>query len=207
MDISQYQREQLETLRQVRTFLDRMSPSDACRLHESVIAYRTFRDQTDCFLQNHFSGICSANCYQSHLSACCSKEGIITFFADVVMNALFSDRVLLDRLSEKLLFPNTGYKCIYLDESGCLWNIKPIVCQMFLCDKAEEAVFTENPAAGDEWADLKRRQKIFTWPDRRVLFDDIETIFLEAGFISPLMYLHNSPGLINVKRRAGLPTS
>ena len=202
--IGDYQKEQMDALRLIRAHLAARGASEAFRLRELTAAYLSFRKETDSFLSTHFSQICSRSCYESRLSACCSKEGIITFFADVVINALFSEEELLHRLQERLTLPNTGFKCIYLDKDGCLWKIKPVVCQMFLCDKAEESVFQENPAAAETWERYKQRRKDFTWPDRPVLFDRIETLFIEAGYSSPLMYLHNSPGLLMVKRRAGL---
>ena len=48
--------------------------------------------------------------------------------------------------------------------------------------------------------EFKQREKAFRWPDQPVLFDDIEAVFLNAGLSSPLMYLHNSPGLLRVKK-------
>jgi hypothetical protein len=204
-DMSDYQKEQMDALRLVRGHLAATGASEVFRLRELTAAYRTFRKETDSFLNAHFSQICSRNCYESRLSACCSKEGIITFFADVVINALFSDEKRMNRLQERLTQTNTGFKCIYLDAHGCLWHIKPIVCQMFLCDKAEKSVFTETPAAAETWERLQARRKEFTWPDRPVLFDHIETLFIEAGHSSAVMYLHNSPGLLMVKRRAGIP--
>lgn len=202
--ISDYQREQTDALRTVRAYLAAQGASGAARLRESISPYLSFRTETDSFLSAHFSRICSRSCYESRLSACCSKEGIVTFFADVVINALVSDEGMLRQLQERLAQPNTGFKCVYLDAGGCLWKMKPIVCQMFLCDKAEETVFKENPEAGGKWEALKQKRKEFTWPDQPVLFDHIETLFIQAGYASPLMYLHNSPGLLRVKRRAGL---
>ncbi len=35
-------------------------------------------------------------------------------------------------------------------------------------------------------------------------FDMIEAYFIAAGCFSSLMYLHNSPGLLRVKRKAGI---
>jgi hypothetical protein len=49
---------------------------------------------------------------------------------------------------------------------------------------------------------LKQREKHFRWPDRPVLFDDLEKYFMAAGYSSPLMYLNNSPGLLRVKELA-----
>ena len=59
----------------------------------------------------------------------------------------------------------------------------------------------ENTYLNKEWELLEQRRKQFTWPDQPVLFDELEEHFLEAGHKSPLMYLHNSPGLLLVKNR------
>jgi len=50
---------------------------------------------------------------------------------------------------------------------------------------------------------LEAKRKRFTWPDQPVLFDDLESYFMKSGYRSPLMYLHNSPGLLRVKQKAG----
>ena len=97
---------------------------------------------------------------------------------------------------------NDGFKCVYLTETGCRWRLKPIVCQMYLCDRSKKEAFGKNSQLAAEWNLLEHKRKRFTWPDRPVLFDDLETYFLEAGFRSPLMYLHNSPGLLRIKRQA-----
>jgi hypothetical protein len=39
-----------------------------------------------------------------------------------------------------------------------MWQIKPIVCQMFLCDRAQEAIFKHQRALADEWEGLKERK-------------------------------------------------
>jgi len=77
---------------------------------------------------------------------------------------------------------------------------KPIVCEMFLCNSAENAVLKENPVAPKRWDALVRQKKAYKWPDRLVLFDTLEQICMEAGYTSPLMFLNNSPGLLRVKR-------
>jgi hypothetical protein len=102
---------------------------------------------------------------------------------------------------EILKKPNSGFKCVYLNENGCRWRVKPIVCEMFLCDQAKQQVFGENTQLSKEWELLEQRRKQFTWPDQPVLFDELEEYFLEAGHKSPLMYLHNSPGLLLVKKK------
>jgi hypothetical protein len=109
----------------------------------------------------------------------------------------------VDGLIDTLHRPNAGFKCIYLTETGCAWKMKPIVCQMFLCDRAERDVLEKSAAARRRWAHFKTLKNGFTWPDRRVLFDDLERYFMDAGLTSSLMYFHKSPGLLRVKRRAG----
>ena len=203
MQTSPYQQEQHESLLLAATHLDTLAPDQIEAVKTAAHEYMKFREDVDAFLNTHFATICTHKCFQSSLSACCSREGIITFFADIVINALFSASDERNLLLTVLRKPNTGPKCIYLGPQGCLWRIKPIVCQMFLCDAAKERVFSDQPSAKSAWKNLKNREKQFTWPDKKVLFDDLETLFINAGYASSLMYLHNSPGLLLVKKRAG----
>jgi hypothetical protein len=200
--MSEYNREQLEAIRMVRGRLNMASPSVLSRLRTRIRKYLGFRQDVDSFLQQHFSGVCTQKCYQNHHSACCGREGITTFFADVLINVLMSPNEDVDRLLHILGLPNLGSKCVYLGTRGCLWNLKPIVCEMFLCEHARSTVFSKEPGALKEWEQLKRREKRYTWPNRPVLFDDLEAEFIENGYYSPLMYFHNSPGLLKVKDKA-----
>ena len=200
--MSSYQKEQLDTLNMVWRHLETIDEGEKQRLILKISDYRMFRSTVDAFLGEHFKTVCTLKCYQSHVSACCSREGIIAFFADVVVNVLVSEASEIEVLSKTLMKTNTGYKCIYLSDHGCMWRIKPIICEMFLCDSAEEAVFKRNPSAKRFWQELKQREKLYRWPDRPVLFDDLEKYFIAAGYSSPLMYLHNSPGLLRIKETA-----
>ena len=199
--MSDYQKEQSEAFSLVLRHLQRISPSELPALQKTIEAYLTFRTDVDVFLSQHFNDICTSSCYESRLSACCSREGIITFFADVVVNVLKSKEDEIERLIKILGLPNQGFKCVYLDETGCRWRIKPIVCRMYLCEKATNTIFDRTPSARRDWERIKQREKTFTWPDRPVLFDQLERIFMDAGYSSPLMYMHNSPGLLRVKKR------
>jgi hypothetical protein len=169
--------------------------------------YLAFRKKVAAFFLAHLSDVCTLKCYKNSLSACCSKEGIITFFADVVINALISSEEEIHSLLRVLAVANKGSKCVYLGPDGCLWHLKPIVCEMFICKDAKEHVFNSEPEARQKWEELKQLQKRFTWPDRPVLYDALEAIFIEAGYTSTLMYLHNSPGLIRLKQRIRLKYS
>jgi hypothetical protein len=204
MLISPYQQEQHEAILMASTHIDMLSPDQIEALKTASSEYLMFRDDVDAFLNTYFAAICTQKCFQNSLSACCSREGIVTFFADIVINALFSTLDEQKFLLTVLQKPNIGPKCVYLGPRGCLWRIKPIVCQMFLCDAAMIRIFPDNPTAESAWNVLKNREKQFTWPDKKVLFDDMETFFINAGRTSSLMYLHNSPGLLLVKKRAGL---
>lgn len=197
-----YQLEQLDAQQLVNHHLTRLKAELLGELHQKISDYMSFRQEVDTFLANHFGQVCTEACYQSRRSACCTKEGIITFFADMVINALQSEAHELDALLSVLRGPHTGFKCIYLGSDGCLWRVKPLVCEMFLCSHAEEAVLSQSPSLQQVWQDLRAREKSFRWPDRPVLFDDIERVFIAAGCDSPLMYLHNSPGLLRVKKRS-----
>jgi len=203
--VNPYHLEQRQTLDLIRDHLETV-PEDRDRLLEWTAPYRSFRAATSDFLDRHFGAVCTEKCFRGQLSACCSREGIVTFFADMAVNVLVSDAPELDALGAVLDVPNPGFKCVYLGDRGCLWRIKPIVCEMFLCDSALSAAFDGDSDAAARWEELKEERKRFTWPDRPVVFDDLETHFMAAGPTSPLMYLHNSPGLLRVKQRAGMPS-
>jgi hypothetical protein len=200
--MSSYQQEQIEALRLVRRHLAQSSDMQRRQLGEEIRDYLLFRRAVDAFLVDHFSAVCTQKCYQSRLSACCTRDGIITFFGDVVVNALVSGSDELDALQTVLEEQHSGFKCVYLSPKGCLWHLKPIVCEMFVCDPAQKEIFTQTPGAEQAWRALRRREKAYRWPDRPVLFDYLEQVFMDAGYTSTLMYLHNSPGLLRVKRRA-----
>ncbi len=74
--------------------------------------------------------------------------------------------------------------------------------EMFLCDSSMAQVFDHRPKARQKWETFLDEKKRFTWPDQPVLFDQLESYFIDAGYTSPLMYLHNSPGLLRVKQKA-----
>jgi len=203
--MSNYNWEQSEAIGLVRQHLKTLSPFELSRLKTRIEDYLRFRKEVDRFLQHYFSGVCTQKCYQDNYSACCGHEGITTFFADVAINVLMSSAKEIDRLLEVLRvlsLPDHGMKCVYLGETGCLWRIKPIVCEMFLCEHARKTVFDKDPSALKEWEGLKRSEKRYTWPNRPVLFDDLESHFIRAGYSSSLMYFHNSPGLLRVKKLA-----
>lgn len=202
MTINPYQQEQMKALDLVDRRIQALPQAERERLKALCAGYLQFLNEVDNFLDCHLKAVCTEKCYQSRLSACCSREGIITFFADVVINVLFSKPTQVQKLKSVLKGPGKEFKCVYLSDEGCLWHIKPIVCKMFLCDRAKETVFAGNDESRKAWEKLEQRRKRFTWPDRPVLFDDLERYFIEAGCQSPLMYMHNSPGLLRVKKKS-----
>ena len=202
--MNSYQQEQIDTLQMVLEHLQSLSEEDRRVLDDLIAEYLVFRKKVAAFLSEHLSDVCTLRCYKNRLSACCSKEGIITFFADVVINSLVSSEDEIQMLSSVLRETNKGFKCIYLGPDGCLWHLKPIVCEMFICDDAQKHIFDSKPEARQKWEEFKQLKRHFTWPDRPVLFDAIEAIFIKAGYSSPLMYLYNSPGLLRVKQQAKL---
>ena len=197
-----YQKEQSETLSMVQRHIATLSARERQGLESEIADYLLFRDEVDAFLCEYFSNVCTQKCFQNDLSACCSREGIITFFGDVVVNVLVSPYTVIHALMTVLQKRNRGFKCIYLGNHGCMWRIKPIVCEMFLCEQAKKEVFQEKPLAGQLWDELKQRKNRYTWPDRPVLFEALERYFIDAGYSSPLMYMHNSPGLLRVRKQA-----
>jgi len=199
--MNSYQKEQLETLLMIRKQLERFSASEIEYLRAEIAEYLSFRSGIADFLEHYFKDICTEKCYESQLSACCSKDGIIAFFADAVINALVSNNHELDCLENVIRRPDYDHKCIFLSKNGCLWRIKPIVCEMFLCDEAERTSFGVNQDALKQWNEFKEIKKDFTWPDKPVLFEHLEKVFMGNGCKSPLMYIHYSPGLLRIKTR------
>ena len=200
--MQQYHREQYESLLMIRNYFDACSIQTVQKFKTKISDYLTFRKEVDHFMVSNFDRLCTQNCYEEKVSACCNREGVITFFADLVINMLVSEKRQLDLMLARLQKENTGYKCVYLNKSGCIWRLKPIVCEMFVCESAKKIVFKEKPHARVTWEKLKLQEKSFKWPDKPVLFDDIETFFLNSGYSSPLMYFHNSPGLLRIKQLA-----
>jgi hypothetical protein len=73
---------------------------------------------------------------------------------------------------------------------------------MFLCDHARRSLTDSDGSLLIQWEGLCKQEKEFTWPDKPVLFDELEKLFLQAGMDSPLMYFHKSPGLLMVKKKS-----
>ena len=197
--MSEYNRDQWEALLMVQYYLEGLPASEIERLRASIGPYLQFRSEVSQFQREFLSEICTQACFTTRQSACCNRDGIATFFADVVINALFSSEEDLNRIKSALVNDPGGFKCIYLGKKGCLWRLKPIVCEMFLCDRAKAAVLEGDRNRGDRWQELLLKEKQFTWPDKPILFDELEELFLQASLKSPLMYCHLSPGLLRVK--------
>ena len=202
--MNDYQQEQLAAFSIVREGLSCMDGGQRRRLIETTADYMQFRRSVDDFHLRHVDAVCTPNCYRSRTSACCSKDGIITFFADAVVDVLHAPETRVDALIRALGRVNNGHRCVYLADDGCMWTVRPVVCAMFLCDRAEKTVFAASPEASAQWEALKAQEKRFKWPDRPVLFDHLEQVFLGLGYRSTLMHLNMSPGLLRVKRNAGL---
>jgi len=197
-----YQKEQFEALEMIRNYLAGCTGAIHKKLISMINDYLCFRDETSAFLCTHLGNICTRNCYENSLSACCSKDGILTFFADHVINALVSETSELEAIAGAIQNPVYNYKCIYLGKNGCIWKIKPIICEMFLCNTAKNELFKSNPCCKNIWNDLDSRKKRYTWPDRPVLFDALEQHFINAGCHCNLMYINNSPGLMRIKQKS-----
>lgn len=199
--MNDYQQEQWDALTLAVEQIMKLSDNERRGLTAEIAPYLDFRSETDLFLRNHFGGHCTESCYTNQRSACCSKDGIITFWADVVINALCSNESALAQLQHTIETPLFDHKCIYLGQNGCSWQVRPLVCAMFLCDQVQQKVFPANAALEEEWGKLNRRAKAFRWPVKPVLFDRLELFFMSRGCRSPLMYINTSPGLLRIKRQ------
>jgi hypothetical protein len=205
--MSDYNQQQTDAIRMVRKHLAGLPAHRLHWLKQSIRSYLKFRADVAIFQDEYLAETCSHKCFASRTSACCGREGIITFFADVVINVLLSSDQRIDILLQTLAHDTGGYNCVYLNETGCLWRLKPIVCEMFLCDHIKQNVLDANASLGHQWERFRQQERRYTWPTRPVLFDELERFFIEAGFHSPLMYLHHSPGLLRLKAKHGLDNS
>jgi hypothetical protein len=201
MEISEYNQDQLEAIQLVQRHLGTFSKGQMGRLRRRIGPYLQFRSEVADFQKQHFSEVCTEKCFTSQTSACCGREGIATFFADVVMNVLLSSEEDVEGLLRALSEDTGGLKCVYLHEKGCLWRLKPIVCEMFLCEHARDTVLGKDESLRDQWEKHRHREKRYTWPSSPVLFDELEEEFIRAGLDSPLMYFHRTPGLLRVKAK------
>ncbi len=199
-----YRDEQLQNQRIIQAYLHSRGEAEVASIRNLCDDYLNFREDVARFQARYLASYCHAACFQQQRSDCCNKDGIITFFADLVVNAVVSSPREMDAIMECLQHPRNDMKCIYLGTQGCHWCIKPIVCEMFVCENAKQNAFGGGSEASETWRGLEKRALSFRWPDRVVLFDEIESRFLAAGVRSSLMYLHNSPGLIRIKKKAGL---
>lgn len=202
--MSTYNHQQTEALLLVRRHLAALPPAAVEALREEIRPYLEFRARVARFHREHLAGPCARRCFDHGRSDCCGREGILTFFADVVVNVLLSSDAEVGRLLETLAGDPGGDSCVYLAASGCLWRLKPIVCELFLCEDVKEQAFRDDPAARGRWERLREEEHLFTRPTQPVLFDDLECRFREAGLDSPLMYCHHSPGLVRLKKKHGV---
>jgi hypothetical protein len=202
--MNEYQQEQWSALYQIVSTMASIEAFSSETICDEIRAYLQFREQLEGFLNRHFGQFCTQACFERQVSACCSKDGIITFWADHVINAQCSDELQIEALRSAIHRPLRQSKCIYLGSSGCLWNVRPLGCAMFLCDAVQHDVFRAKPSVERKWLDFLKSAKTFRWPDRPVLFDRLEQLFMAAGCHSALMYLNTSPGLLRVKKKAGL---
>jgi hypothetical protein len=199
--MNDYQAEQRGALEQIVKNVEVLS-----LIHGDAIgSYLSFRRQLDEFLECHFARHCTRACFETRTSACCSKDGIITFWADMVINVANSDSQQIDDLFAAIECPMFADKCIYLGKKGCRWQVRPLGCALFLCDRVKDDVLARCLDLHSQWEAYQTMGKEFRWPDRPVLFDQIERVFMAAGCRSPLMYINTSPGLLRIKQQAKLP--
>jgi hypothetical protein len=201
---SEYNRNEWISLREVVRVWSGLAEPEILELGESIVSYLEFRKELEEYNRRRFSGLCQSICFETGRSACCGFESIITFFADHAIGLLLCDEPRRAELFRALERPNTTGKCVYLGPRGCLWPLPPVTCGLFFCEEAKDRVFADFPEAEEDLLSFRERERRFTWPDRPVLFDTLERFFRERGAEAPTMHFHRSPGLLRVKRNAGL---
>jgi len=202
--VSEYQRDQWHSFGAIEKACRGLPYGELEELKESLESYLRFRRTLNDFQEQSFGTFCRTACYESKLSACCGFESIFTFFADQVITFLLSTQEELETLFQKIEQTNHTGRCVYLGESGCIWQVRPISCAMFLCEQAKQQAFSEDRDAETAWEELREAKNAYTYPIQPVLFDDLESFFIALGVDSPHMYFHKSPGLLCLKDRSGL---
>ena len=202
--LSEYNEQQRQGILLVRRHLRSLPPRLRADIGEMIAPYLDFRERTARFQATCLAGLCSRACFADGTSACCGREGILTFFADMAVNAYLCGDGETEALLEALDGDRGGPNCVYLGEGGCRWRLKPVTCEMFLCDRARKELDRLGESVKEEWEGLRKEEKRFTLPVQPVLFDDLERLFMERGCDSPLMYCHRSPGLVRLKERHGV---
>ncbi len=200
----EYNLEQYDAYMTVKAFFATASADEVSELDTMIASYLEFRRETAAFLSESCAEVCGDICFKTGLSDCCMHEGIITFFADWIVNWLVSSKEETDILINALYKPFRLDKCVYLGKSGCLWKIKPLNCETFVCKAARAEIFAGNFEAECFYEEMLARKKTFSFPDRPVLFDGIEKFFMERGIASETMYFHKGAGLLLIKKKAGL---
>jgi hypothetical protein len=201
---SEYNRDQLASFTAIRDACRRLSEAALRRLLERLQPYLEFRRELEAFQHRYLRQYCRRSCFATGLSACCGFESIITFFADQAITFLIAAAEERHALFDVLEHPGAAGKCVFLGPTGCIWRLPPVTCALFLCDRAKQTVFADDPAAAVLWQGFREGEKRFTHPVQPVLFDELERVFLELGAESPHMYFHSSPGLLRLKARAGI---
>ncbi|MCK8601933.1 hypothetical protein [Desulfoferrobacter suflitae] len=204
MSFSGYNHDQLISYNAISTTLEKLPAEQIAGLKKRIAPYLEFRARVEEFYQHYFRNICEQSCFATHISACCGFESIIIFFADQVINCIMSNPDQLTGIVEILEKPNRSNHCVFLGKSGCIWQVRPITCAMFLCDPAKQTLFARSPEAEPVWRELQQWEKDFTWPVNPVLFDELERYFMDLGVDVPSLYFHKSPGLLRLKARAGI---
>jgi hypothetical protein len=199
--LSIYNNQHLETLRRLKDQLQALPEAQRNELREMTAPYLAYRAGTGRFFREHLADGCHRICFEKKRSACCGREGIIVFFADFVVELLGASENRIEAMDEVLVSDKGGTDCVYLGEKGCRWKIKPVACEIFLCDQVRKDVLGADDELDHRWEKIRRREKSFTKPDRPVLFDDLERFFIERGYEGPLMFFHRSPGLLRLKKK------
>lgn len=202
MSFSDYNQDLLISFRAIDTIFRDLPAGEIAQLRAQISAYVDFRQALERFHFQYFESTCQKSCFETGLSACCSFESIIVFFADQVINYLNSEPEEIAVIFRVLERPNTSGKCVFLGNEGCIWRVRPVSCATFFCDQAKKKVFAEHPETESSLKDFQKQEEEFTWPVKPVLFDEIEKYFINLGVESPHLYFHKSPGLLQLKARA-----
>ena len=71
---SDYNKEQLEAINMVKTFIISISSLEREAIKKMMKPYLEFRSKVSSFHEEHLSDICTTKCFLSRESACCNRD-------------------------------------------------------------------------------------------------------------------------------------
>ena len=99
---------------------------------------------------------------------------------------ILSKKEDINKLVSMLHIENKGGRCIYLGEYGCMWVVKPIVCEMFLCNQAKKRFLNLTIILKKSGMNLKNVKNFLPGLTDLCFLMNWKIILLKQAFFHPL---------------------